>query len=65
MIGAREPHHIRDGAGRPWTVLDCQLGGHSGVFTITQVRVGTAIRWACDACIAEHGATPVTRIPAR
>lgn len=65
MIGNREPHHIHGADGRPWTVLDCQLGGHSGVFTLTQVRVGNRIRWGCDACIAAHGATPVARIPAQ
>lgn len=65
MIGAREPHMMRRGH-HPVTLLDCQLGNHTGHFTITRIRVGGERSWACDACIAAKLAeTPWLRAAAR
>lgn len=33
-----------------WTVLDCQVGNHSGVFTITKTPRG----WACPKHMEEQ-----------
>lgn len=47
---ARLPIRTRAGSrpGKRLTILDCQVGGHSGVFPITRLDDG---RWACP----EHG----------
>lgn len=42
--GKREPRTI---GGSRITMLDCQLGQHSGPFTINRTILG----WACDDCI--------------
>jgi hypothetical protein len=57
---------IRPGGSAPLTLLDCQIGGHTGHFTITRVRVSGERSWGCDACIAAKLAeTPWLRSAAR
>jgi len=56
-IGAREQNSVRDRAtGKVLTVLDCQIGSHSGHFSIRRVRIDGQVRWGCETCIAEAAA---------
>ncbi len=42
----REPHLRKEpGTNKRMTMLDCQVGKHTGVFTITKTERG----WACPA----------------
>lgn len=43
----KEPH-MQTINGKRWTVLDCEIGNHSGVFQITLTTQG----WGCDSCLA-------------
>lgn len=56
---AREPH-MKTIRGRQWTLLDCQLGGHTGVFPISRYEMGDAAIWACDDCAEARGLTSET-----
>lgn len=49
-----EPHLKKDSASnKRLTQLDCQIGRHTGVFTITR----TARGWGCSKCIEQLGLT--------
>lgn len=38
--------------GERLTLLDCELGNHTGHFAITRIRVEGEELWACDRCVA-------------
>lgn len=52
---SREPH-LMSKRGRNWTTLDCEVGKHRGIFTITRTPQG----WACHDCLVKLVAPTLT-----